>query len=113
MSALKDNKTKIRLSYIHPRTKEEIALAHMAGAKKYEEWNFLKGHKYLDLLDAIERHVDKLKLCEDIDEDSTAILGQQVHHLGCIGANVNMLIAQMVLGTLIDDRIRFRKPPKE
>lgn len=106
--AMKNDKTdsKITRRYIHPRLKEECSLAMEAGAAKYSAFNFMKGHTVLQLLDALERHLDLYRWGEDLDKDCTERLGRPVTHLGNIAACVNMLLAQQAEGTLKDDRYK-------
>lgn len=108
MKALKNDvqDKKPQHRYTHPEVKRELALAMMAGAIKYSAYNFMKGHTVLQLLDALERHLDLYRWGEDLDKDCTERLGQPVSHLGCILACVNMLCAQRSEGTLIDDRYK-------
>jgi len=105
--AKKNNSTKYALKYLHPNVKNWGALAMMAGEKKYGAWNFLDGHKLTDLLDAMERHIDRIREGEWIDTDCTERLDRSVPHLGCIVAGVNMIAGQLAKGTLIDDRHRY------
>ena len=105
--AKKNNSTKYALKYIHPNVKNWGALAMMAGAEKYGPWNFLNGHKLTDLLDAMERHIDRIRQGEWMDMDCTIRLNRDVPHLGCIVAGVNMIAGQLAKGTLVDDRHQY------
>ena len=111
MKALKNDISdgKIQHRFLHPRFKKETSLALMAGSIKYGDFNFMKGHTILQLLDAIERHLDLYKWGEDNDPDCTERMGCSVSHLGNIGANLNMLLAQIDAGTIIDDRYKGNK----
>lgn len=102
--AKKNNGTKYALKYIHPTTKNWGALAMMAGAKKYGAWNYINGHKLTDLLDAMERHIDRIRQGEWVDQDCSDRIDQTVPHLGCVVAGVNMIATQLAQGTLVDDR---------
>lgn len=105
--AKKDDKKdgKVGHRYIHPRFKKEVELAMEAGAVKYSSYDFLKGHTQLQLLDALERHLDLYRWGEDIDKDCSDRLGRPVSHLGNMGACLNMLLAQIEMGTSVDDRV--------
>jgi hypothetical protein len=98
--------SKISRRYLHPRFKEEVSLAMEAGAIKYQAYNFLKGHTTLQLLDALERHIDLYRWGEDNDPDCSNRLNRPVTHLGCALACINMLLAQEAYGTLTDDRFK-------
>ena len=108
-TAKKDNIKDCKPAYkfIHPHLKEMCAYANMAGGQKYDDWNFLYGHDLDDLLDAMERHIDKIRQGEWADDDATAYLRKRcegstkiVTHLGCVLANVNMILHQLDAGTL-------------
>jgi hypothetical protein len=105
MKAKKDNKKdgKPAYKYLSEQLLNETSRAMMAGALKYGEWNYLNGHLASDLLEAAMRHIVKALNGEDTDADCTQRLGMRVSHLGCAVANINMLLAQQSLGTLIDD----------
>lgn len=95
---------KVGRSYMHPRTRDALELAHEAGAKKYEPLNFMKGHSTTQLISAAIRHLERHLWEGDVDVDCTEILGRDVSHLGCAMACINMLIAQAAMGTHEDDR---------
>lgn len=100
---------KVGHRYIHPRFKKELSLALLAGERKYGSYNYLKGHTILQLLDALERHMDAYRWGEDIDADCTERLGREVSHLGNMAACINMLCAQIDLGTITDDRPKIEE----
>lgn len=122
--ALKNNVKDLKppVKYICPDLTQGIAYAHLAGEIKYDAWNFTHGHNLTDLLDAMQRHLDAIRLGIDVDEDTTERLKTGgvnamgkvyeprpdcqvvVEHLDCIGASLNMIRWQQRLGTLIDDR---------
>lgn len=78
--------------------------ALLAGEKKYDSWNFIKGHGRLQLCAAAIRHLLYIMEEEFVDEDTTALLdGDVVYHWDCVVANMNMLIYQYYSGTLIND----------
>ena len=112
MSVAKKNDkvdAKISRRFLHPRFKEECSLAMEAGKLKYGDFNFMKGHTILQLLDALERHLDLYKWGEDLDKDCSERLGRPVTHLGNMAACINMLLAQDDAGTLKDDRYHIDK----
>lgn len=100
----KDNKPD--LSLLPKIFKTQVAYTMMAGKFKYGKYNYTKGHKISQLLAAAERHLDEIKDGVDYDDDCTARVGVAVHHAGCVAANMLMLLHQLELGTLIDDRFK-------
>jgi Domain of unknown function (DUF5664) len=97
---------KVGHRYLHPRFKKETSLAMEAGAIKYKAFNYLKGHTTLQLLDALERHLDLYRWGQDNDQDCSERLGRPVSHLGNMAACINMLLAQIEEGTITDDRYK-------
>ena len=75
----------------------------MVGEGKYGRYNYYKGHKASQLVAALMRHVSAWNDGEERDP----VDGQ--HHLGSAGACVGMLLQQMKLGTLVDDRHKEEK----
>lgn len=92
---------KTRLDLLEPAGNKAIADALEFGAvtKDYGVQNYLtvpiSARIYLA---AMQRHIDALKLMEDLAPDSL------VHHLGHIGANVHIWLAAVEAGTFVDDR---------
>jgi len=97
---------KYQCRYIHPATKKAMGIALEAGDLKYGPFNFMDGHTVLQLLDALERHLDAFRWGEDFDHDCSKRLGRKVPHVGNMLACLNMLMAQQAEGTLIDDRYK-------
>jgi len=112
---------KPRMRFVHPDTSIAIAKAHMAGDVKYPALpeadrtesgilNFMQidPNAYLSLsslLEAIERHLNLIKVGEWYDGDCCDRLGPKtVTHLGCMGAGLNMIHARLAAGNLEDDR---------
>jgi hypothetical protein len=104
---------KVGRAYMHPRTRDELELAHEAGAVKYGPLNFMDGHTTTQLLSAAIRHLEKHLWEGDLDEDCTQRLGRPVMHLGCALAGINMLLAQIEAGTHLDDRQLERRKGKK
>lgn len=95
--AAKNDKEKPDLSLI-PRTfLEHVSRAFMVGETKYGRYNYCRGHKASQLVAAAQRHISAWNEGEELDPD-----GQ--HHLGAAGANLAMILRQMELETLKDDR---------
>lgn len=100
----KDGKPQYR--YLCKRFLDETSYPMMAGVIKYGAYNFMKGHNRTQLLEAAIRHLMLDMGGEDLDKDTTDLLGQDVSHLGCALANINMLLSQLEAGTLTDDRYK-------
>jgi len=105
MSAMKNDKSdaKSAMQYVHPDLWLGVGNAMAAGAIKYDDWNFLKGHGKLQLCAAILRHTAEIMKGNDIDEDTTKLLGRTVYHWDCVGSCINMMIWQRERGTLKQD----------
>ena len=106
MGALKNDKKDMKpaMQFVHPDVILGIGNAMAAGEIKYKSWNFLKGHGRLQLCSAIIRHTCAIMRGEDVDRETSELLGRDVYHWDCIGANVNMLVWQRDYGTLKEDR---------
>lgn len=96
-----DNKPELK--YICQATLAELSYAMMAGKIKYGKYNYLKGHNASQLLEAAIRHLFAVLNGEYLDADCTERLGHPVSHLGCVLANINMLLSQQEAGTLNND----------
>ncbi len=59
------------------------------GAKKYAPNNWRKGLVFSETVDSIERHLDKWKAGEEIDEDTGC------HHLDCVAFGTMVLRRQV------------------
>lgn len=103
-SASKNDQDKIDLSLIPYVSNIEHARAFMIGEKKYGRYNYCKGHKASQLVAALLRHANAWNSGEEVDP----VDGQ--HHLGSVMACCSMILRQLELGTLKDDR--FKKEPK-
>lgn len=85
--------------------KEQVAYGMMAGAAKYGRDNYVLGHRMNQLLAAAERHLDAIKDGEDMDRDTSDRVGIDVHHAALVCTNMLMLLHQIELGTIKDDRL--------
>lgn len=81
-----------------------MAQAFMYGSKKYGRYNYCKGHDLSQLIASAKRHISKFYAGEDKDNESG------VHHLGHAMVNLAMILQEIELGTLKDDR--FKPAPK-
>lgn len=77
-----------------------MAKAFMYGSKKYGRYNYCKGHELGQLIASAKRHISKFYAGEEVDNESG------VHHLGHAMVNLAMILQEIDLGTLIDDRYR-------
>lgn len=79
-----------------------MAQAFMYGSKKYGRYNYCKGHDLSQLIASAKRHISKFYAGEDLDSESG------VHHLGHAMVNLAMILQEIELGTVKDDR--YTKP---
>ena len=100
----KDNKPD--LSLLPKVFKAQVAYPMMVGITKYGRYNYTQGHNICQLISAAERHLDEIKDGVDYDPECSESAGVKVHHAGCVAANMLMLLHQLELGTLIDDRYK-------
>jgi len=103
-SAAKNDKEKSDMSLIPRIFLEQVSRAFMVGEAKYGRYNYCKGHKSSQLVAAAIRHITAWNEGEECDP----VDGQ--HHLGAAGANLAMILRQMQLETLKDDRYVFKAP---
>jgi hypothetical protein len=86
------------MSGVSPLFKSMVSLGKLNGSLKYGKSNYLGTKVTLSTyLDAIERHMDRIKLGEWFD------LVDNVPHLGAIGANCDIIASAQAAGTLIND----------
>lgn len=98
--ANKNDQSKVDLSLIPMISNIEHAKAFMVGEKKYGRYNYCKGHKASQLTAAAQRHLNAWFQGEEYDP----IDGQ--HHLGSVMACCSMILRQMELSTMKDDRFK-------
>jgi hypothetical protein len=92
------------LSLIPYAAEVAMAQAFMYGSKKYGRYNYCSGHDLSKLIASAKRHISKFYAGEDNDNESG------VHHLGHAMVNLAMILQELDLGTLIDDR--YKPAPK-
>lgn len=97
--AVKFDDGKPKMSLIPPRAKWEVAKAMGVGLEKYGAENYLNGGGFAwrRLVDAAERHIDRWKMNEDIDESG-------VHHIAHAAAGLMMLLESILANKGTDDR---------
>ena len=98
--ALKNDKEKPDLSLIPRISHAEHAKALQVGTRKYGRYNYTKGHEASQLMAAMLRHATAWFS----GEESDPVDGQ--HHLGSVMACCSMILHEMELGTMIDDRYK-------
>lgn len=96
--ASKNDQAKADLSLIPQVALEAAARAFMVGEKKYNRYNYYKGHKATQLIAALIRHATAWNEGEECDP----VDGQP--HLGSVIACAAMILQQQKLGTLKDNR---------
>jgi hypothetical protein len=87
---------------------DQVSFVMMAGAEKYGRYNYTKGHNMSQLLAAAERHLKAIQEGEDIDKDCSDRVGIDIHHAANVAANMLMLLHQLELSTIIDDRFNVK-----
>lgn len=89
------------MSMCSPLFAAHVALGKYNGMLKYGGSNYIGTEVVMSIyLDAIQRHLDKIKMGEVVDEVDG------VNHFGAIGANCDIILSAQAAGTLIDDRLR-------
>jgi len=87
------------MGMISPLFSAHVALGKLNGGMKYGIANYIGTEVVMSIyLDAIQRHLDKIKMGEEVDEVDG------VNHFGAIGANCDIILSAQAAGTLIDDR---------
>jgi len=66
---LRLNSDKVRHDLLEPYAIEELAKVFTAGAKKYEDHNWLKGMNWSTMLASLKRHISAFEQGEDMDFD--------------------------------------------
>jgi hypothetical protein len=100
LAASKNDTEKADFSLIPQVALEAAARAFMVGEKKYNRYNFYKGHKASQLIAALMRHATAWMEGEETDP----VDGQ--HHLGSVIACAAMILQQQKLNTLKDNRYK-------
>lgn len=100
MSAKHFDDGKPDLSLIPAVAEEVMAKAMMYGQGKYGRYNYCSGHEAGKLIASAKRHLSAWYNGEDNDKESG------VSHLGHAMCNIAMLLRQIELGTMKDDRYR-------
>lgn len=100
--ALRDNASKLRYDLIPAKANEEYAKVWTIGATKYEPRNWEKGMPYTEVIASAMRHLEAIRLGEDIDPE-TGLL--HAAHLMC---NAAMLTEFYYTHPEFDDRVKYK-----
>lgn len=90
-------------SYIYSDDLTDMAHVLSFGAKKYEEWNWLKGMKWSRVFNSFRRHLLAIARGETIDPESG------LTHRGHLACNLMFLHVYSELGIGEDDRPKFKE----
>jgi hypothetical protein len=105
MSAKHFDDGKPDLSLIPSVAEEAMARAMMYGTNKYGRYNYCNGHEAGKLIASAKRHLSAWYNGEENDKESG------VSHLGHAMCNIAMLLRQIELGTMKDDRYSVEPTP--
>jgi hypothetical protein len=105
MNKAEKKEVKPDYSHVTKSLMDEVSWNMMAGETKHGRDNYKYGYRLTTLLAAAERHLKAIQSGEDIDSDTSDIVGRNILHAACVASNMMMLIETRRLGTLIDDRI--------
>jgi hypothetical protein len=100
VTASKNDQAKPDFSHVPYVALEAMSRAFEVGEKKYNRYNYYKGHKATQLVAAAMRHLAAWNEGEECDPTD----GQP--HLGSVMACCAMLLQQQKLGTLKDNRYK-------
>lgn len=95
---------------------DQVAFCMQAGVEKYGRYNYTLGHNLSQLTAAAARHLKLIEAGEDVDQELSDRAGTEVTHAAAVCSNMLMLLHQVELGTLTDDRLcntDLRKDPPE
>jgi hypothetical protein len=87
---IKESEGKISYKEVYIPFKDAMAKRMMSFKGKYPEGNYLKNISKDELLDALERHLNKIRYSYEDDPESIE------DHLAAIGCNAQMIYAQII-----------------
>ena len=99
MKGEKESVGKISYKEIYIPFKDAVAKRMMDNKHKYPEGNYLKDISKDELLDALERHLNKIRYRYEDDPESIE------DHLAAIGCNAQMIYAQIIENARRDRKI--------
>ncbi len=94
-----DGKTEMSYNAIGLESSAGMAKVWTAGAKKYSRGNWLKGFKYMSIVDSLERHMHAFVNGEDLDPET------KLPHVDMIQCNAKMLSQFFHTRKDLDDRL--------
>jgi hypothetical protein len=102
IEAKKDDIGKPGYSNVPRLALAEVAKVMSYGKERYGKYNYSGSIESSRLTDALERHLNKYLLNEDIDESS-------YHHIAHVAANALMLLDGILTKQVTDDRNKIYK----
>ena len=100
--ALKNDSGKPEYSNLPRKALLEVVRVMTYGKQNYGKYNYSGEIESSRLTDALERHLNKYLINEDIDESS-------YHHIAHVAANALMLLDGILTKQVIDDRNKIYK----
>lgn len=94
------NEGKLRWSLVDFDALTPLVRVLEFGAEKYDDNNWKKGQSVIELTDCLQRHLNELKSCRDVDEES------KCGHIGHILANAMFISYMLEFKPEFDDRFR-------
>lgn len=104
--ALRYNASKLRYDLIPAKANKEYAKVWTVGADKYEPRNWEKGMPWTEVIASAMRHLEAIRLGEDIDPEDGLL---HAAHLMC---NAAMLAEFYFTHPEFDDRVKYDKDEK-
>jgi hypothetical protein len=101
--ALRHNSGKIRYDLIPPLANREYAKVWTQALEKYDEGNWEKGMPWTEVIASAMRHLEAIRIGEDIDEESGLL---HASHLQC---NAAMLTEYYFTKQDFDNRKKYDK----
>lgn len=81
---------------------DQVAKVGDYGAKKYDQWNYVKGMPWTKLLGSCSRHLASFIRGEDLDKESG------LPHLAHLAYNALILLGYMENHNALDDRFKTK-----
>ena len=101
------NNEKVRYGLVPVRALTDVANVFSFGANKYGDYNWQRGMKWSVMLESLERHLQRIKMGLDHDEESGML------HVSHLITNALMLNEYYHTFPQGDDRLRFSSVPEE
>lgn len=98
--AMKDNHGKIRYDLVPTLGLRKLAQVYTFGAKKYNDFNWLKGGPWRNFIQAMQRHIERFRAGEDTDPESG------IDHLAHAAWHCMTLMEFRVRCPKYDDRVK-------